>query len=439
MKSLNEKLELIVKHLKALDKTFSKKSNYSNSFDHKWFKSNYDRFEYLAKDSTIKYANLKSSSSGKSKKVELSFSDEIYHQDNRQMKLADIIEYLFFSRGIYYIFQSNQFKADRVSTFLELILRYVNLLMVFENITVDSKLRKAYLINLEKIAKNDFGYQELKKWTDPVGLPSQKTNSPNEYFDTLLPKTAGGLWHEMLVFAFILKYDIGYIFPLLLTQKPISLKHKLSPPDLIVLHNKTFRYYGIEIGNLKERQSGGFMAPSGIPIIPIDTLNARVSDRCPSCSKWIGICEKTITDFCNTEKDIIEPLNEIRCLVDCTKYTLKEKIRGDCPAMKFKTESKINDVKYVFSDGKHHHYKCCIEKDNRIIDSIKSHKKYDDLEKLNLLISKNNLTEEESSWTNENYPKLKRTFNFLKTHSIFYAELTSLININNTISNNAGQ
>lgn len=437
MKSLNEKLELLVNHLKALDKTFSKKSNYSNVEDHKWFKSNYDRFESLAKDTSIKHANIKVSQDTSSKQVNVSFSDEIYHQDDRQMKLADIIEYLFFSRGVYFIFQSNHFKRDRIKLFLELILRYVNLLMVFENITVDSKLRGVYLDNLESITNDEIGYKELREWSKSVGLPSLPKDTPNEYFDSILPKTAGGLWHEMLVFAFILKYDIGYIFPLLLAQKPISLTHKLSPPDLVILHNKTYRFYGIEIGNLKERQTGGFSAPSGIPIIPIDTLNARISDRCPSCKKWIGICEKVIIDFCNTDEDMPEPINEIRCLVDCSQYTLEEKITGICPVMKFRSasESNINGTKFSFCDGKHHHYKCCLTTDPNILKSIREHNSFDDLTKLNELLYKTK-SEEDETWISENYSKLKKKFNFIKSHSVFYSELTSLIKINKTIAEN---
>jgi hypothetical protein len=442
MKSLNAKLELLTKHLKALDKTFLIRSNYSDPDDYSNYKLNHKEFENLAQDTTSKYSNIKISSGQKdSSRVNLSFSDEIYHQDSRQMKLADIIEYLFFSRGIYFIFQSNSFRPERVTIYLKLILRYVNLLMIFENVTVDKKLRNALLENLEGIIKKDIGYKELKKWKDPVGLPKshprQKPGSPNEFFDSILPKTAGGLWHEMLVFAFILKYDIGYIFPLLLTQKPISLENKLSPPDLIVLHNSTFRYYGIEIGNLKERQSGGFMAPSGIPVIPLDTLNARISDRCPSCSKWIGICEKVIEDFSNTSNVSNPPPNEIRCLTDCNKFSLKEKLEGKCSNIKFKYESKIDGVKYDFADGKHHHYKCCIKKDSKIISSIKNHKKFNDLVKLNTLILKNEITEDEANWKSLNYPKIKKAFNFLKTHSVYYSELISLIEINNTISNNA--
>ena len=445
MKSLNIKLELLSRHLEALDKTFLKKGNYSEPEDYKSYKLNHDEFEQLAKDTSIKYSNFKVSSSDKnSTKLNLSFADEIYHQDDRQMKLADIIEYFFFSRGIYYIFQSNSFRSERISIYLKLILRYVNLLMIFENVTVDLKLRKALLNNLKKITEKEVGYDLLKNWNDVVGLPQkhpkQKAGSPNLYFDSILPKTAGGLWHEMLVFAFILKFDIGYIFPLLLTQKPISLESKLSPPDLIVLHNTTYRYYGIEIGNLKERQSGGFMAPSGIPVIPIDTLNARISDRCPSCDKWIGICEKVIDDFSNTSQKNDEPPNEIRCLMDCNKYTLEEKITGKCPSIKFKykkDDKKIDGIKFDFIDGNHHHYKCCIKRNNKIIDAIKNNNKYNELVKFNLLCAKTELTDEEYQWKNENYKTLKETFNYLKTHSVFYSELTSLIKINKTILNNA--
>lgn len=432
MKSLNNKLELLTNHLKALSSTFDNHENYSEQEDYLWYKVNNDRFEYLATDTSLKYSNLKISSTSKSKKVNLSFADEIYHEYDRQMKLADIIEYIFISRGIYFIFQSNQFKQDRISIFLELILRFVNLLMAFENVTVDTKLRTAYLNELYELIKDDEGYKELKEWTKPVGLPTQDKNAPSEYFDTLLPKTAGGLWHELLVYSFILKYNIGYIFPLLLSQKPISLTGKLSPPDLIILHNKTYRYYGIEIGNLKERQSGGFMAPSGIPVIPIDTLNARISDRCPSCKKWIGICAKTIEDFCDISGNNLEPKNEIRCLVDCTKYTLEEKVDGKCPVMKFRTNSKIGNKLYEFSDGKHYHYKYCTNSNKSLIDSIKSHSSYEDLLKLNDIIQKNVLSEEDKRWKSDNYNRLRRKFNFIKTHSIYYSELTSLIKINNT-------
>jgi hypothetical protein len=355
MRSLLKKLDIATQHLTILDKTFEDKCNYENEIDFAIYDENFKKFEHLAADETIKKATIKIRN-GLSKSVNVSFADEIYHQADRQMKIADLIEYLFFSRGIYFIFQGNSFKQERIGIFIELILRYANLLMIYESLTVDKKLRDAYLSNLDILLNQEYGFEDLRKWEGNVGLPSQKKEAPNDYFDSLLPKTAGGLWHEMLVFAFILKYDIGYIFTLLLNQKPISLTGKLSPPDLIILHKKTYHYYGIEIGNLKERQSGGFMSPSGIPIIPIDTLNARISDRCPICLRWIPICPKVINDFSSTpDKNLLadDPCNEIRCLIHCTHYTLDEKINGKCPYMKFSYKNKINGHSFSFADGKH--------------------------------------------------------------------------------------
>lgn len=405
--------EKLVEHLRQLKITFSKKSNYTSPDDYKLFKKNYDEFENLSS--------------------QVSFADQIYHKKDRQMKLADIIEYMFFSRGIYSLFEGNQFKEDRVENFLKLILRFVNLLMIFEITTSDNKLRKSMLKNLQKTIGDEEEFETLYAWEEKVGMPTASAGAPNNYFDSILPKTAGGLWHEMLVYAFILKYNIGYIFPLLLTQKPISLKHKLSPPDLVILHHKTYRYYGIEIGSLKERQSGGFMVPSGIPIISIDTLNARISDRCPTCHKWIGICDKVIKNFSDVKNQKIE--DEIRCLVDCEEFSLEDKLDGKCRYMKFKYDGKINDIEFGFADNKHHHYHCCLVQGVDIKYAImKNETKYKKLVVLNDILykDKNKIerTNEEQKWFSDNYESLKRSFNYLKTHSVYYAELKKLTEMN---------
>lgn len=432
MQSLFDKLTLLSKHLILLDKTFKKPHNYSNRIDYAIYKENLKRFEELAKDEKLKFDILKSNESDKGTRASFSFIDEIYSASDRQMKLADIIEFLLFSRGVYYLFQSNQFKKDRVSMFLELNLRFVNILMIYETLTVDKKLRNAFLSNIKPVIKNEAGYSDLVKWERSVGLSKKDKrytkHAPNLYFDTLLPKTAGGLWHEILVYCFILKYNIGYIFPLLLTQKPISLQHKLSPPDLIILHNKTYRYYGIEIGNLKERQSGGFMAPSGVPVIPIDTLNARISDRCPTCGKWIGICKKVISDFSKTDTFDIKPIDEIRCLTECSFFTLREKLDGKCNYMKFKYKNK--GWNFVFADGKHHHYHCCLSKKSMIKNKITETKSFADLQKLNILICKEDITTEEKEELIVLQKKLKSRYSFIKTHSIFYSELVTLHKMN---------
>lgn len=433
MHSLSEKLILLSKHLGSLDKTFKNKKNYSDIIDYYIYIENLKRFEELGKREKLKTDSLKLNDNDKGKLQSFSFVDEIYSNSDRQMKLSDIIEYLFFSRGIYYLFQSNKFVKERVSRFLELNLRFVNLLMIYETLTVDSKLRNAFLNNLKPIIKNEYGFKELLNWPDCVGLSQKdkkyKKDAPNNYFDSLLPKTAGGLWHEILVYCFILKYNIGYIFPLLLTQKPIALQHKLSPPDLIILHNKTYRYYGIEIGNLKERQSGGFMAPSGIPVIPIDTLNARISDRCPSCGKWIGICPKVIRDFSNTDVLDKEPTNEIRCLIECEIFNLEEKLSGKCKYMKFRYKNTKWDFDFV--DGNHHHYHCCCQKNKEIINRISELQSYSKLKKIDYLLHKKDIKKEEKIELFELQNNLRKKYSFIKTHSIYYSEFLTLYKMNN--------
>ena len=430
MKSLFEKVELLAKHLLLLDKTFKDKSNYTNHVDYLIYSENERVIKKIANYEKLKSVNLKTRDSDVSYIVPSSFSDEIYGESDRQMKLADIIEYVLYSRGVYYLFQSDKYKQSRVSTFLEINLRIVNLLMVYESLTVDKKLRDAFLKNLQPITYQEKGREELLAWEDSVGLSYNNSkfnkDAPNLYFDTLLPKTAGGLWHEILVYCFILKYNLGYIFPLLLTQKPISLMHKLSPPDIVLLHNKTFRYYGIEIGNLKERQSGGFMAPSGIPIIPIDTTNARISDRCPSCNKWIGICPKVIRDFskCDFEEPDSKLTNEIRCLIECDIFTLDEKLNGTCKYMKFRYKNK--SWKFPFANGNHYHYHCCISANPVLRIKIKAIKYWLDLTNLDKLLQKKELSENDLNEKTELQKKLKSKYSFIKTHSIYYSELSML-------------
>lgn len=427
MQSLFEKLIDLSEHFILLEKTFKQKENYNSTIDYDIFLQNEKRLKKLISFEKLKYHSYKPPG-GKSIKVPSSFADEIYGEDGRQMKLADIIEFILFSRGVFYLFQSNRFQTERVSNFIEINLRLVNLLMIYETLTVDKKLRDVFLKNLEPLIGNEREYNTILDWENAVGLnkehPKYSADAPNDYFDTLLPKTAGGLWHEILVYCFILKYNIGYIFPLLLTQKPISLKHKLSPPDLVILHNRTYRYYGIEIGALKERQSGGFMAPSGIPVIPIDTLNARVSDRCPTCSKWIGICPKVIKDFSDTTTNSNHLVNEIRCLTECDIYTLEQQLNGECKYMKFRY--KTNKWKFSFTKGNHHHYHCCLSEAPILKYKIKQIRNLDELKRLSVLRTSKTLNDNETVEMNALQKRLRSKYSFVKTHSVFYSELTTL-------------
>ena len=386
-----------IKHLEVLHKVFLGKKNYGDKNDHLLYVENLKRVSEISE--------------------EINFYKELYSETNRQMKLADIIEYIFFSRGIFSLINGkNQLIKNNIPKFIELVLRFVNLLMLYEIMTVDTKIRKVFLNDLKKKIKDiveEEEFDKLLRWNKWVGLKGKDNpqNAPSSYFDSILPKTVGGLWHEMLVYVFILRFDIGYIFPLLLHQKIISLNEKLSPPDLVILHKPRNNYYGIEIGALKERQSGGFMVPSGIPVIPLDTKNCRISDRCPGCKKWIGICSKVIEDFSNPDCKITRP--EIRCLYDCDKYTLKEKIDGNCSYMKY----------YNKSNNRHYHYKCVIKNEkSRIISDIKAKHHIEKKDFIKMLKDRKikNLSCDVDSFRS-------KKINYLKTHYLWYSELSKLI------------
>lgn len=413
MKLLFDKVIELVNHLNGLDETFYNEVNYTDRNDYELYIKNRKRLDELIekkKDGERLY----------------SFTDEIYSVDKRQMKIADIIEYILFHRGVYYLFQQNKIKEDRVKDFLEINLRIVNLLMLYETITVDVTLRNAYLDKLKTIIGKEEGYKDLRESDEIVGLPENKENkknkavSINEYFDTLLPKTAGGLWHEILVYCYILRYDIGYIFPLLLTQKIISRDEKLSPPDLIILQKYTKRYYGIEIGQLKERQSNSFVGDTAIPIISVDTRNARISDRCPICNKWIGICDKVIDDFSKKGfEEIIPP--EIKCLKECEKYSLQEKLDGNCKYMKFSSSAAKFEP---CNSGQHYHYHC-VRNEDKIYKNIKDEvDRCHNLNDLNDLLKDYTTNQEKISLLQSD---LKKQFTYIKTHSIEYKELDKLM------------
>ena len=393
MERAYKSLSISAQHLVLLNQAFMERTNYSDE-----------------KDFEIYIENLQLVSDIGDK---IGLPEELYSYQDRQMKLADIIEYMFFSRGIFTLINNqSQLMKQNIPYFLELIMRFVNLLMVYEIMTIDNKMRNAFLDTLSKGIKDvpmEEDFTSLRKWNKWVGLTEKETpkGAPSAYFDSLLPKTAGGLWHEMLVYAFLLRFNVGYIFPLLLHQKVISLDQKLSPPDIIILHKKTNRYYGIEVGNLKERQSGGFMAPTGIPVIPLDTLNCRISDRCPTCKKWIGICPKVINDFSNCEYKIGRI--EIRCLYDCDKYSLDEKLGGKCLYMKY-------------YDKLHYHYRCLVNKEREgvISDIISKHR----IEKAKLIEM---IEKKEKNLPFEPDNIRSKKINYLKTHYLWYQELSKLI------------
>ena len=79
MKKNYENLIKSIKHLEALEQTFSNKFNFSKENDWKIYKQSYENLNKLIS--------------------EIEMHKQLYDEKARQMILADVIEYIFFGRG----------------------------------------------------------------------------------------------------------------------------------------------------------------------------------------------------------------------------------------------------------------------------------------------------------------------------------------------------
>lgn len=350
MEAIFRKLKYSIEHLEILHQVFKKATNFSDQeqVDRKIYLENSKKF--------MKVAN------------ELGLKEQLYAQDNRQMILADLIEYIYLGRG-YYSMQKKDDKKQKQAKqhFVKLILYLVNLLMTYETLTVSQGLRKKLLKKLSlqiPEIKDEALFSNLLKHSGKVGLTKKESDASKQldkYFDSILPKTAGGLWHELLVFIFLLRNDIGYIIPLLLSQRLIGLKRNIVPPDfLIITHSK--QLFGIEVGRKKEIQSGSFSLQTSIPTATIDTINSRASDRCPICHRWIQFCDFVIDKYSDFDSEISKP--EVRCLEEpCTLYPKEDIKRGACPYTKYSRNLARTRpyAQHEFANGLHYHYKCVLD------------------------------------------------------------------------------
>ncbi len=343
MKKILRKMSDTLKHLKVLHWTFAVKKNL-------WTKQESDHRIY--KEITGKLSKALD---------DLKFYDQLYSKQNRQMILADFLEYIFLGRGYYSI----RSKVDK-ENFVRAILYFVNLLMSYEALTVSDRLRKNFLEKLgDKIpeTKKEEYYNDLASLKGKVGLKKGLSDAEHldKYFDSLLPKTAGGLWHELLVYTFLLRNDFGYVVPLLLSQRLIGLHDSIIPPDFfIIAHDK--RIYGIEVGGKKEIQSGAFSLKTAIPTASIDTENSRTSDRCPICKRWILFCDFVINNYSSLDKKLAN--NEVRCLNECTLYSKEDIAAGKCSNTKYRRghASTLEHTYHDYTNGLHYHYRCVLQK-----------------------------------------------------------------------------
>jgi len=304
----------------------------------------------------------------------------------RQMILADLIEYIFFGRGHYYVANDPQ----RKKVFIELILYTINLLILIESLSVQSELRKnllkklpieignsffkesdmkkfhkALLLHDGDIGWNDMKIKKFKKSVIDILKTTSGTSANwkklNSYYDSLLPKTGGGLWNELIVFFYLIRRTAVYIIPLLLIQRILSKENELKPPDFLV-YDKDGKLFGIEVGEGKEGQSSDFTSLTGASIVT--TENTNVPPRCPICGEFVVFCPKVIEDCIDIEENpLLRMSQEVHCIPECKKFSDDEKYCGKCPFIQYNGPVSKKTLKHFRIEKKykkdyHYHYSC---------------------------------------------------------------------------------
>lgn len=376
MDEILDSLRKSVEHLEILDKIFS-------SEDYP------EKTEYLELKKEIKEIS--------DTDPFFKFTDELYvggkkgrgiKAYGRQMILSDIVTYIISGRGYFYASRNE----ETMRAFIKLILKLTNQLMLFDSLTNNVNLRKKFLGRLEskfgdslfkeEVIKRE--HEALKLHDSPIGFPvkdpdisddvkgilnetEKKTITHLEnYYDSLLPKPLG-LWGELLVYAYLLRQRMGYVLPLLLTQKLISgyYDEVLKVPDFILIPFTTGKpVFGIEVGAGKETQSTPFYAITGIK--PATKANANNPKRCIICGKWMLFCPVAIERYSDLDFKIDDLSKPIKCLEECNKFTREEILQGKCPFAMVQGADPENYVMIMKGNkSKYHFHLRCVLKDRK--------------------------------------------------------------------------
>jgi hypothetical protein len=183
-----------------------------------------------------------------------------------------------------------------------------NLLIVMEDISVDVNLRNEVLENLHNSLGSSFfenepeqnAYNEIREYSGKIVRPDGKEYE--NFFDSLMPKRVGNV-PELLVYAYLIRKNYGYVVPLLQAQRILGKKEFITPSDFLLLRSKG-EVFGLEVGTKKESQIASFSTITSMPVFTVGIGDQRQPQpfRCGKCQRWIIYCDKVI-DACATNND----------------------------------------------------------------------------------------------------------------------------------------
>ncbi len=342
MEKLLNKLVLSVKHLKCLDEVFRTESFLYKQIEEQMEQNMGDNLEIISK--------------------ELYAGGKIRGGLNRQMILGDVIEYVFTGRAYYYAAKSD----ENFKIFSKLVLYCVNQLLLFDTITVNPIIRKAYIQKLEQeipptILYEKEGDEELAselKESDIV-IWQDGWKKYDSFIDSLLPKTLG-CPKELVIFLELIRLNKGLVIPLLLIQRLFGGGKTIAPPDFLFL-KRNREIFGIEVGYTKEEQSREFSLRTSIPTFAIDLAN-HMHNRCPKCGENILYCDSIIKKYADgTLWGELDEDGQFKCENICETFEKKKcpfsnyygKYKGECF---YGTQHDGDDKKNM-----HYHASCVLD------------------------------------------------------------------------------
>lgn len=252
------------------------------------------------------------------------FLDTLYQgQRDRQMVLGDLFEYVVTGRG-YFLATQGQ---DAFHDYIRIILYLVNLLLIQESVFSFRTQERQSVLRALKAAKiqgffaspeEESVFQQLQRHKGRIAVTGE-TRQLYKVMDSLTPKPLGAAI-ELIVYVHLLNLRVGYVVPLLLSQRLFNGMSSIAPPDYLVLLNSK-QPVGVEVGGGmgqyslqqgKIDQINQFIQETGIPVI---TAGVPHIYRCETCQCWIPFCDETIEQTATGECK-----EELVNCVECARF-----------------------------------------------------------------------------------------------------------------------